>query len=295
MRHALSIVSLALLFASASARADDTAYTIKIQRPLKAAQKFTLSATNTLRSAERVELPNGDSNRTALFRRVIIEADVTIDKVDDAGMESSASIVVRKLTLQSSENAPNGTSTPKSVLEPGSQLTVLFQPNGQPVFTPKQPGDLSDEATVALQQGFKRMTITDAVYGTTDKKKLNDSWPMNTQAMGGDKTNPQYVDPSKITGSVKLSGVRPLAGIPCIQLDGTMTTKDFQVQGVAAKDATMTTLFSATLPTDADKPILAWSVRSTTHFVTEDKPLGQGTLRRTVDTEVQHEATRTLK
>ncbi len=273
------------------AGANDVAYDIRIQRPLLAGQAFGINATNTLRSSEKVDLPSGVSSKNLTFRRVTLAADIRIDKVDMAGVETAVSVVIGKLTLESGE----GTQTQaKAVLEPGTELTLTY-PGGQATFTLKKGGALADDAQLALLQGFKRMSITDAVYGTKEKKKVGDTWELNKSAMGGDRTSPQYVDPALVSGSVALKGVRKLLEIECLQLEGSMTTKDFQVQGVAAKEATMTAVFTANVPVDGAKPTVAWSVRSTVHFVTEESPLGRGVVRRTVDTEITHEAAWTPK
>ena len=283
----VTFAALLAALATAGRAADD--YEIRLQRPFKAGVSFTVSATDTLRSSETVDLPNGMSNQSSLFRRVTLDADVRIDKVDDQGAPTGAAVVIRRLTVQTGNGSQAALVAPKVVLEPGTAVTLTYN-GGQPVFALKAAAALSDEGVLALQQAFERMGFSDAVYGTKERKKAGESWPLNTSALAGDKTNPQNVDPALISGTVTFKGVRTLAGIACVQIDSTMTAKDYPVQGAAAKEATMTEVFSAVLPTDGARPVVAWSKRSTTHLVTEEKPLGQGTMRRTVDSEVLHEA-----
>ena len=288
LRAGVIVTAFVLALAAVGRGADD--FEIRLQRPFKAGQAFTVSATDTMRSSEVVDLPNGMSNKTASFRRVTLDADVRIDKVDDQGAEAAVAIVIRRLTLQATiPTQATALVAPKVVLEPGTAVTLTYSA-GQPAFALKTPAVLSDEAVLTLQQAFKRMTLTDAVYGTKERKKTGDDWPLNKSALAGDKTSPQYVDPALITGSVALKGVRTISGIECLQIDGSMSAKDFPVEGAAAKEATMTAAFSANLPTDVARPAVAWSMRSTMHFVTEEKPLGQGTVRKTVDSEVLHDS-----
>jgi hypothetical protein len=290
------LMAAGILLAASAARGADE-YDIRLQRPMAAGQSYGLSATNTLRASEKIDLPDGSSTRSASFRRVILDADVHVDNVDDKGVEAQVSLTIRRLTIQETKQGQmTDQSTPDVVLDPGTQVLVLYAPGGvQPNFVLKKAGVLPDEAMLALQQGFKRMSINDALFGTREKKKVGDNWPLDKSALPKDRTSPQYIDPALVTGTVTFKALRAVAGVNCLQIDGTMTTKDFQVQGVVPKDATMSTIFTVSLPVDAAKQAMAWNVRSTTHFVTEDKPLGQGTVRHTVDSEIVHEASVTPK
>ena len=234
----LSVGLLLTLAASASA-AD---YPIKFQRPFKAGQAFAFSATDTYRAGEKLDLPNGSSTNSSNVRRIALDADVRIDKVDAQGAALIQSFTLQRLTLQSTNG---GASDPvilqetnpaapapavKNLLPPGTDVTVTYT-DSQPAFALKKGGLLSDDALIALQQGTKRMSLSDTVYGTKDRKKVGESWPVDKSALPADRTKPGYIDPALITGTVTLKTLRTIAGLECLQLDGSMITRGMPLGG----------------------------------------------------------------
>lgn len=275
--------------------ADDGSYDIRLQRPFQAGQTFTVSATDSQRTAQRVDLPDGKGSQNLFIRRVLLDADVHIDKADDK--ETQASVTIRKLTLQTANGeALAERVTPTVLLEPGSELSLVYSGNegGGTTFKLKNNGALSPEAHTALQQAFQKMAVTDALYGTADKKKVGDSWPINKQALANDRTNPPTVDPSQVSGSTTLKAVRQIYGAPCLQVEGMLTAKDVPVAGMGElrpKEATSTTTFTLSMPVAADKPVLSYTIKAATHIVVAGDPQGTSKLVTTVDSEVAHDTT----
>jgi hypothetical protein len=283
-----------ILSLGASAGAAD--YEIKIQRSYKAGQTYAFSSTDIYRASEKLDLPGGASTRSSNFRRIILDGTVRIDKLDDQGQAAAQSFTVQRLTVQSSSgDLASAQAAPKTLLDPGTELTMTYAA-AQPTFALKKGGLLSDDALAALQQGTKRMSLSDALYGTKERKKIGDTWPLNKSALPTDRTNARYMDPALISGTVSLKAVRTLAGLECLQLDGSMVTKDVPMGGdIVPREATTTVTFTCNLPTDAALPPVAWSMKSVTHVVTEEKTLAQNTKVHTVDSEVSHDASWTPK
>jgi hypothetical protein len=283
-----------LLTLAVSARAAD--YEIKIQRPFKSGQSFALIASDTFHAGEKVDLPNGTSTRSSSFRRITLDADVRIDKVDAQGEAAVQSLTLRRLTLQTanSDTAPNP-ATAKNLVPPGTELTLTFT-NSEPSFALKDGGLLSDEALTALQHGTIRMSLTDALHGSKVRQKVGDSWPLGKSALPATRTDPRHLDPDLIDGTIRLKDLRTVAGLECLLLEGTTVTKNLQLEGnVVPREASRTDTFSCTLPTNLGLPVVAWSMKSITRIVTEEKSLAKNIITHTVDSEISHEATWTPK
>jgi hypothetical protein len=267
-------------------------YGIVIERPYAAGKSYNVIATDTYRSSEKVDLPGGMTTRTQNLRRLALEAEVRIDKVDAKGGIAAQSVVVKRLTQQISKSGQEQ-GKPMVLLEPGTELTMTYK-EGQATMSLKKGGLMEDEALSGLQQGFAPMSLTDAVHGSKERKKAGDTWPVNTGAIAYDKSDTKHVDPSLISGTMALKGVRPQGGVECLQLEGSMVTK--QALGAdVAKEATVTVGFTLNLPVDGKLPAAAWSVKSETHVVMEEELLGRGKVVRTVDLEISHEASWTAR
>jgi hypothetical protein len=282
-----------LIFATASRAAD---YAIKFQRPFKAGQAFAFSATDTYRATDKTDLPDGTSMRSSNFRRVALDADVRIDKVDDQGAVTVESITIQRLTLQatSSDSSPDRTPT-RNLLRQGTELTLTFTDN-QPAFALKKGGLIPDDTLSALRQTTDRINISDALFGTKERRQIGASWPIVKSALPSDPALPGYVDPAHISGTVTLKALRNVVGLECLQLEGTTTTRQLPVEGnVVPKEATLTETFTCNLPTDPNFPPVSWNMKKLTHIVTEEKTLSGNTRARTIDSEISHDASWTPK
>jgi hypothetical protein len=310
MRRFVPLATGLLLTLAASASAAD--YPIKIQRPFKAAQAFAFSATDTYRASEKVQLPNSTSTQSSNFRRITLDADVRIDKVDAQGAVAVQSLTLQRLTLQTTNADPGGApmvysgqrsttdtapsaATAKNLLPAGTEVTITYT-DSQPAFALKKGGLIADDALLALQQGTKRMSLSDTLYGTKERKNVGDSWAINKAALPSDRTSAGYIDPALITGTVTLKAIRAVAGIECLQIDSNLVTHGLPSSGgVPPREASTTVNFSCNLPTDETLPPVAWTMKSTTHVVTEEKSLAGNTITRTVDSEISHDAAWTPK
>lgn len=293
MRHHVLAGLVVFWLGPLALAAQDAGYDIRLQRPFKAGQSFAVSATNTQRTSQGARVPTAAGGPSQFMRRVLLDADVRIDKVDASGTQ--ASVTIRKLELQTDNgDILAGRPAPEVLLSPGTEL-VMTCAGEQTSFARKNKEALSAAALTALQQALQKMAFTDTMYGTTEKRKVGDSWPINTAAVPVDRTNPLSVDPSQISGKVTLKAVRPIFGVESLLVEAVQTTKDLPVGGMAPKEATSTTTFTLALPVAPDRPLISYTVKVATHIVVTGQPQGTATLETTVDSELSHEATWTPK
>jgi hypothetical protein len=295
MRASVLIAAVAMAAAAGMVRAADETYDVRIERPLKVGQTYGISTMDSVRSSQSAGTSNSPGTRTSNFRRVLMDADVQIDKVDAKGIETAATVTVKKLTLQADTgNVPADQVPPRAVMDPGTVVTLTYDGNKR-TFTSKKEGAITDDAVTALDRAFQRMTLTDGAYGPKGKKKVGDTWSLNKDALVVDRTNPNTIDPSLTIGVIKLKAARAIAGVNCLQVDVTMVTSGFPIQGLTPTEASINTNFTLNLPVDTALPVYSWTYKQTKHIVLDQKPAGQATIRTVADAEEAHEATWTPK
>ena len=282
----LPALLIVLLCPLAAAAADDATYSIRFRRQFTAEQVFSVSITHSQRSSQRTSRSASNATQTSSVRRVLLDADVHIDKVEEKQTKASVTIRRFELTTSAGDNGPR--PTPATLLSPGTEVLLTYA-GDDTSFSLKNQQGLSPDVLTALRQCFQTMALSDALYGTTEKKKVGDSWPLNTKTLVADRTDPVSLDPSQVSGTTTLKAARQVYGIPCLLLEGTQTTKDAPVVGITPKESTANTTFSLTVPEALDKPLVGYSIKILRHIVVAGQPSEDATL--TADLEESHEST----
>jgi hypothetical protein len=291
MRTGVAILGAGWVLAAAlrASAADDRTFDIKLERPFAAGQVFTVSSTGTSRVSQKTETPDGQVNQSNSFRRIILNAEVRIEKVDGDAQPAALAIKINKLTLQSAA-AGRETAEPAEIVRGGITIAATYDEKG-PSFSSKDLATIPNDAVSILGREFRRTPLRDEVFGTREKKKPGDKWPVNTTAMKVDVTEPSALDPRGFVGNVELKPPRQTLGTECVSLEAILKTNHIPSLVAPPTEAAVTVTYSIFLPVDATKPIIAHSMKTVTHVVMEQKPLGRGVIRTTSDSEVVHEAT----
>jgi len=272
-------VAVLAAFATPAHAADEKTFAIHFDRPATAGQKFSLAASEIVRTRQKIELPDGGANSTDKLKRVTLDADVRVDKCDDKGHDSQNTLIIKTLTMQLDGQT-------RELLKPGTQLTLVYEGTVM-IFTQKSGEKLPDDADAGLRQIFKaqrEQTLAyDSIYGTPLKKAVGDSWPVSPAALATDIQLPGAIDPKQVTGTVVLKAVKPVAGIECVQIEAALVANNVPVEGAQPKESTLSVSLACSQP------------RITSHTVIEQQPQGRGIIRYTLDSETTHAATWTPK
>lgn len=150
------------------------------------------------------------------------EGKVEVLEVDsERQVATKMTIAVKKMTL-----SQNGTS--KEVLPEGSVITgslkdgkKAFEVNGQA---------LEASASRALKEFIymydKNESTDDVIYGTKDRKKVGDAWPINVEAARKALTDKDVnVTDDDLSGQTKVEAIEEVDGQKCIKVTGTMMLK----------------------------------------------------------------------
>jgi hypothetical protein len=266
-------------------------FDVHFNRALKAGQAFTLTTTDAVRASQKTETPDGQTNLTSNFRRTIVEADVRVEKADENGAPTLLTLTLKRLTVQAvAAGQEEGAENPKEILPAGTALSATYMDGGA-TFAAAGGKPLPADAVAALRSAFHRARMTVEIFGSVEKKKIGDSWPVNTHAMKVDVTDPQSVDPRALAGDITLKGQRAVMGVDCLQVEAVLRTTSVSYLPIPPTDASVTVTYAASLPVNPAVPMVAMSMKTATHVVIEQKPLGKGVVRTTSDSEVSHEAT----
>src|SRR5205823_1055694 len=127
------------------------------------------------------------------------------------------------------------------------------------IFT-LESGKLSDDANTSLQQVFKphkaNRVTDDERYGTPDRKKIGDSWPVDVKALTRDRTGAAgapALDPKNVSGTVTLKSVKAvpaLGNLECAEIEATVQMKNIPVANLTPKESAMRVVVTNLLPTN---------------------------------------------
>jgi len=279
--------------AFAQTTAEAPAYAIHYEQAFKTGQKFTVKVRDTLRYASKTQLPDGQVAPSDSLRRLVLDGELRVDDVDEKGRVTAASVTIGNFTQQKTAGASQiADALPSELLAPGTPVALHWK-DGKVAFESKDDGSLGDEAAAALRQLFPPLPESsadnDAIYGVSDKRQVGDTWPVNVQALAATRDVPQGLDPDHTDGKVTFKAVRTIGGTACAQLEATLSSKNVPMEGTEAKESAVTATFSADLPLDKGKTVVSTHLDAKVHAVTEQKPNGMGTIRRTLDIETIHD------
>jgi len=285
--------SAILIAAALTARGQtpEKTFDVRFDRTFKVGQVFTVTTADAARASQKTETPDGQTMSASNFRRTVLEAEVRIEKVDTKNLPVLAAITLKRLTVQSvAAGQEQRESDPKEILPAGTAISATYL-DGVPTFSLAGAKPIPPDALAALRREFHPTQLTDDVFGTPDKKKIGDTWPVDTKAMKADMTDPQAVDPRVFTGDVTLKAQRNVTGVNCLQFEAVLHSNTIPFLQVTPTEASITVTYATSLPVDPALPPVTNSMKTVTHIVVEQKPLGKGIVRTTSDSEVTHEAT----
>lgn len=162
---------LALLF---TWQAQD--YEVRLARPTTVGSKYHLTATDS--ETVKSRLTTGDKVLKATDEGVVLElvADAVVLEVDAKGhaTRKSFTVVSSKITKDGTTNAllPTGTL----IVASAQGGNVIFQVDGKPVE------DSVAKALSSVLSVYSGHSDDDEVFGTRSRKKLGESWGVNTDA-----------------------------------------------------------------------------------------------------------------
>ncbi|HEY1171222.1 MAG TPA: hypothetical protein VGH19_07650 [Verrucomicrobiae bacterium] len=200
-------------------------YAIRLSPPVKVGSKYGLEAklnevSKNVITVDGQQMRNETSEESWRF-----EGKVEVQEVDAKGTPTNLSVQVQKLTVTQAGNS-------SELLPSGSRLTVAVK-EGKKVF--EMGGKEAEPAVVkALREvitlNSENDPPDDVLFGTAERKKAGDSWPMNLevliQTLG---KNGMELKPEDAKGSVsKLEEVVTMEGKKCLKISSNIEMQNFR-------------------------------------------------------------------
>jgi len=259
-----------IIISGSSAFAED--YEILLERPAKVGQKYELAVSGE-RSSETTTSMQGKvvrEEKTALS--AMFEGTVTVLKIDELKRESELKVVVSKCSKK-----VDGNDTAQEVLAKGVEFVVRLKGIEEEFLIDGKV--VSKELAEVLDVLFDlpEMKITeDDTFGTKDRKKVGDSWAMNSEMMAkGFASNGSEVEAENIKGSMELEKVVEVDGKKCLRINGKFKMSKFGLPlqaWMSVEKSSMSGTSSGDFPVDMSIGRLVERMSMTMGCVAKGKP-----------------------
>lgn len=170
--YLIAAASLSIILSALSVTAQD--YEIRLERPSKAGDKYSLSAIGSQRL--RLKLTSGKQIVREMDDAFTLEltAEATVLTVD-----AGSSATSKSFTITSSKLTKNGATKPllpngSIVLATLQDRHTLFQLNGKPVAD-----DVAKALSVVIGLHASDSISDEAMFGTSGRKRVGESWNLN--------------------------------------------------------------------------------------------------------------------
>ena len=271
MNTSFTLGSLVVLVAASVAAQD---YAIKMHQPLKVGQRYKFTAVaseyseNSMSSEQRV-LKNQKEELS-----LEMESEATVLAADAKGRPTKESHTIVKLLQGAGKEPMLAAGTKVIASRTGSK--AVFEIGGKPTT-----GVVAKALDLAVSITSGGPT-DDEIFGTTERKKVGDRWPMNESLAlkdANEKVATAGLSVASVKGTTTLQKVTTDGGVEVIHLLANMTAT---LSPAAAKgpltsvDSTMTATFTGAFPTDITKSVREEGATMTIVLKASGKPNPEG-------------------
>jgi hypothetical protein len=273
-----------LVFAiTAAAVAQTPDYEIKLVRPPKVGQKYTLTVDGAMTRTATIAVGERKVVNEDGFG-VHLEATVEVLEVNKDGEEAKVACRIAKFTRLTRDGEAELLAAPRVVTATGGKTETEFAVD---------EGQLSDEAKEALDlvlmMGEDDGYNDDIIYGTKKRQPVGGSWDVDQKAAADEaKADEVVFDPNDIVGSLKLEKVEKVDGVECLHIAGTTEIRQFTAkppENMTMEKGSLKAKYSGAYPVDGLTGTLAETM-SVTHNARFKGKAAEGQ-ESTVDSKVQ--------
>lgn len=218
-------------------------YKIKLDRPAKVGDRYRTWVTATKKEGLTISKDGTVLRQNDKTEKTTLQGVVSVQKVDKAGKLLKLQLKVEKFVDAKGDE----------LLKKGD--VVIAETIEKKTTYRLSEGTLSDDIKKRLSVVLKTKTrdgpSNDEAYGTKYRKKIGDSWKINSQAAG----KSLKIAPKAISGSVKLEAVEKFEGHECLRISMKARITEYggeqlAKQGFEIKSLDFTVALTGLHPTD---------------------------------------------
>lgn len=227
-------------------------YPVKLNRPVKVGTEFRIVAHGDDEITMKMENKTAESSKIT----VDLEANVKVLEVDEKGHATKAAYTVEKCVRKSGGN--------ETELLAKDRVIIVDSENGHKNLSSER-GELAREARQALDlvtSIHSEKSDDDAVFGTTEEKRIGDTWPINVEAAMPDMESKFRISRNDLSGETKLVAEKNINGIKCLEFATKIKAKNIHPsvpRGAKISDAELSASYRSVVPVDLSQKILAES------------------------------------
>lgn len=260
------IAAAALLLAGvvlvSATRAPAQDYEIKLVRPPKVGQKYSLTIEGAIVRATTFKVEGQEDRKSNDGYGVRLEGTVEVLAVNADGEEGKAACTVTKCVRITREG--------ERELVPAGRVVTAEGGTEETTFTVDQ-GALSDEAKeslrLVLRMGEDDGFNDDKIYGTTTRQPVGGTWPLDAKAASEEaKADKVLFDPADISGALTLEKVEKAGDVECLRIAGPVEIKKLTAEpppNLTFESGSVKARYSGLFPVDTTLGVLAETQSST--------------------------------
>lgn len=259
-----------LLFTASRVIAQD--YEIRLTRDSRAGEKYELTASASVSKQMTMSSQGQVLQKNASSITAKLEGTVTVLEIDEIKREKKLSLLVSRCLASA-----NGSAEEREVLAKGTRVVAQIR-NGQQEFLidgVAVSNDIAEILGMLITLPISQATDDD-IFGTKERRKVGDSWPVNGSKGAVDLSSKGVkVDPKDIKGSTKIEKLIAVGSTNCLQISSRieMTNITAPLPGgmtVTKSDASAT--FSGEFPVDVSIRPLSEAMTVSMTFVAKGRP-----------------------
>ncbi len=251
---AVVVLAAAVAAAPAVPAAPPQDYAVRLARPAAAGQKRL--AVGSLETDDRLAgarsgVPS-DQRQTSVIRYVVA---TEILEVSARGNAQRATLTVRRLTKESG-------GAKLELARPGEVVTArlagrerVFEMQGA-----RLAPDLQQALGAAVPLRADDEPTDDDLFGTAQRRRVGESWAANGELFARLGASNLSFDPKDAAGTVTLEGVKPVHGVPCLEVRWKLDARHGSFkpgslpEGLAGSTTSMSVAGSMVVPVDVALP-----------------------------------------
>lgn len=265
-----AVTAFVLLAAASVAFAQD--YEILMTRGARAGEKYELSASGILNEQMAMSSQGKTLQTNSSSFAMKLEATAEVLEVDDRKDESRISLLISRCTVSG-----QGDDGEKEVLKKGARVVAQMREGKQEFLVDGQAA--SGEAAKVLSHFISLRTgetNDDHIFGTKERRKVGDSWPVNSVKAAADlSTKGMKVAKEDITGRTTLEKLVEVDGRKCLKINAGIKMSRIGLAlpaGFEIEKSNMSATFSGEFPVDPSIRRLAEEMAMTVAITAKGRP-----------------------